>query len=284
MDGQIKRIASAKENIWIVEMNPQLSIPVALALVAFFIADSENRAVSLIFQQTLKAGNRVQIEERLSKLGRKERKDYEDFRISQLAYIAMGVLLSTMALLIGLVSWLTYGLYLLLISFGVFALTERNLKKRCEKRARDIEGEFPAIIEMLTLAVGAGESPASALKRISKRASGLLANEFERVIVEIEKGRSFTLALDDLSKHLSSDAIRRFVDSLAISISRGSSLVETLSHSASESRNHERVRLLTAASKSEISMMIPVVFLILPVSILFALYPSLTNLNLFGSA
>jgi tight adherence protein C len=28
--------------------------------------------------------------------------------------------------------------------------------------------------------------------------------------------------------------------------------------------------------------MIPVVFLILPVSILFALYPSLTNLNLFG--
>jgi tight adherence protein C len=85
-----------------------------------------------------------------------------------------------------------------------------------------------------------------------------------------------------LSRRLSSDAIRRFVDTLAISIARGSSLVETLSHSANESRNLERVRLLTAAGKSEISMMIPVVFLILPVSILFALYPSLANFNLFA--
>jgi tight adherence protein C len=55
-----------------------------------------------------------------------------------------------------------------------------------------------------------------------------------------------------------------------------------LSHGAYESRNQERVRLLAAAGKSEITMMIPVVFLILPVSILFALYPSLMNLNLFG--
>jgi tight adherence protein C len=30
-------------------------------------------------------------------------------------------------------------------------------------------------------------------------------------------------------------------------------------------------------------MMIPVVFLILPVSIIFALFPSLTNLNLFSN-
>ena len=114
------------------------------------------------------------------------------------------------------------------------------------------------------------------------RASGLVSDEFKRVIAEIEDGKSLTAALDDLSKRLSSDAIRRFVDSFAISISRGSSLVETLGHSAYESRNQERVRLLAAAGKSEITMMIPVVFLILPVSILFALYPSLTNLNLFG--
>lgn len=284
MDGQVKRLTSARKNIWIAEMSSQLSIPVVVALVAFFIADSDNRVILQIFQSTLKVGNRAQIEERLSKLGRKHSEDYENFRISQLAYIAMGLLFSTIALLIGLVSWATYGLSLVLISFGVFAVTERNLKKRCEKRARDIEGEFPSVIEMLTLAVGAGESPASALKRISIRARGLLASEFERVIVEIENGRSLILALDDLSKRLSSDAIRRFVDSLALSISRGSSLVETLSHSAYEARNQERVRLLAAAGKSEISMMIPVVFLILPVSILFALYPSLANLNLFGGA
>jgi tight adherence protein C len=136
---------------------------------------------------------------------------------------------------------------------------------------------------MLTLAVGAGESPPSALKRITQRAHGHLAQEFSQVVSEVESGNSFTTSLDEMSKRLNSPSLRRFVDSLIISILRGTPLVETLSHSVNESRNQERVRLLTAAGKSEISMMIPVVFLILPISILFALYPSLTNLNLFSS-
>lgn len=264
-------------------MSPQFSIPVALALLAFFIADSENHLISQLFQRTLKIGNRPQIEARLAKLGRTQPEDYENFRISQLTFISILFLFMSLALIFGLANLAIYLLSFPIITFGVFAATERKLKKRCEKRVREIESEFPTVIEMLTLAVGAGESPASALKRISMRANGLVADEFKRVITEIEDGRSLTAALDDLSKRLSSDAIRRFVDSFAISISRGSSLVETLGHSAYESRNQERVRLLAAAGKSEITMMIPVVFLILPVSILFALYPSLTNLNLFGS-
>jgi len=86
-----------------------------------------------------------------------------------------------------------------------------------------------------------------------------------------------------MSHRLGSTSIRRFVDSLIISLARGTPLVETLSHTVQESRNHERVRLLTAAGKAEINMMIPVVFLILPVSILFALFPSLTALNFYGA-
>jgi len=105
-------------------MSPQLSIPVVVALIAFFIADSDNRVAFQIFQRTLTVGNRVHIEERLSKLGRKQEEDYENFRISQLAFIAIGILFSTITLLIGLVSWITYGLSLVVISFGV--LLSRN--------------------------------------------------------------------------------------------------------------------------------------------------------------
>lgn len=265
-------------------MNPELALPVAISLVAFFIADSDHQFISSVFQRTLKIGDRAQIEGRLSKLGRNSPEDYENFRISQLVYISIGTFFVTLAFFIGLLDWAIYCLSLATVSVGVFAVTERNLKQRCVRRLQDMEGEFPAVIEMLTLAVGAGESPASALKRISLRANGLLANQFAKVIQEIEDGKSLTGALDDLSKRLASDSIRRFVDSLAISLSRGSSLVETLSHNAHEVRNQERVRLLSAAGKSEISMMIPVVFLILPISILFALYPSLANLNLFAGS
>jgi len=41
-----------------------------------------------------------------------------------------------------------------------------------------------------------------------------------------------------------------------------------------EVRNEERSQLLVAAGKAEIALMIPVVFLILPISVLFALWPS----------
>jgi tight adherence protein C len=64
---------------------------------------------------------------------------------------------------------------------------------------------------------------------------------------------------------------------------RGAPLIDVLSRHASEARSLQRNSLMDKAGKAEISMMIPVVFLILPISILFALYPSMTHLNLFAA-
>jgi tight adherence protein C len=64
---------------------------------------------------------------------------------------------------------------------------------------------------------------------------------------------------------------------------RGAPLVEVLSRHAVEARGNQRNLSNGSGGKAEISMMIPVVFLILPISILFALWPSLANLNLFAS-
>ena len=136
---------------------------------------------------------------------------------------------------------------------------------------------------MLTLAIGAGESPSSAIRRIALRADGYLAREFATVISEIERGKPLHFALDTFSKKLASNSVRRFTDSLIISISRGTPLIETLTHSAQEARSAEKIQLLAAAGKSEIAMMIPVVFIILPISILFALFPSLASLQLISS-
>ena len=73
------------------------------------------------------------------------------------------------------------------------------------------------------------------------------------------------------------------MDALIIAISRGAPLMEVLSSQIEEARSNQRNRVLAAAGKAEISMMIPVVFLILPISILFALWPSLSGLNLFSN-
>jgi tight adherence protein C len=264
-------------------MSIQFSIPLAFALLALFIADEKGDLIRYIYTYGLRAGRSSSAKERLAHIGKSEESDFENFRISQMALMAT-ILISTTAGLF--LDFINFGGFLLLSLVGsllVIAFTERNLNTRVATRKRDIEGEFPVIVEMLTLAVGAGESPASAIKRITQRADGYISSEFSRVIREAESGVSFSAALDAMGRRISSVSLRRFIDSLIISIARGTPLVETLTHGVNESRNQERVRLLTAAGKSEISMMIPVVFLILPISILFALYPSLTNLNLFSS-
>jgi tight adherence protein C len=216
-------------------------------------------------------------------LGRESEEDYENFRLAQFSLITILIAALTFIFIFQLIS---IALYVALFIGAILSVTfglERNLSTRCKVRLQLIESEFPSFIEMLTLTAGAGESPISSLKRISIRSRGHLAREISEVVKNVEEGIPFSIALDAMSHRIGSTNVRRFVDSLIISLSRGTSLVETLTHGVQESRNQERVRLLTAAGKAEINMMIPVVFLILPVSILFALFPSIAALNFYGA-
>lgn len=171
------------------------------------------------------------------------------------------------------------------ILFGAttYVLLDRELTKDIKRRRELIESEFPAIIEMLTLAIAAGETPMSAMLRIAESADGQLAKEFQIVIAGVRSGIPLNETLDAMGRRVKSVMIRRFVDALVTATLRGAPLVEVLSRHAVEARGNQRNRVMGAAGKAEISMMIPVVFLILPISILFALWPSLTNLNMFAS-
>jgi tight adherence protein C len=259
----------------------EYSIPVIIAVIAFLTADENNHLFANVLQRSFDFPGRESIEVRLAQLGRTKPENYENFRIVQLAYLTGALTIPLVLLVLAVISSVSFFLISMIICFLVLVLTERSLSKKCLLRKSEIEDEFPALVEMLTLSVGAGESPAAALKRITTRAEGHLVKEFRDLVKDVELGVPFTSALDAMSNRVQSENLRRFVDSLIISISRGTPLVETLAHSAQEARNREKIKLLDSAGRSEISMMIPVVFLILPVSILFALFPSLTNLNLF---
>jgi tight adherence protein C len=90
----------------------------------------------------------------------------------------------------------------------------------------------------------------------------------------MKQGINLAQALDILNKEVDSRIIRRFCDSLAISVERGSPLIDVVGRQVEEVRQAQRLLISERASKAEIQLMIPVVFLILPISILFALWPS----------
>lgn len=263
-------------------MSYQISIPIVISIIALIVADSEGVLFGLLSRRSMELKDKTSIRDRLGQLGRGKSEDYENFRLAQFSLIALLFSILTIVFLIQVISFSAYLALAMIGTFGVIIALEKNLSARCKRRLQRIESEFPSLIEMLTLAAGAGESPISSLKRISTRTNGHLAEEISTVVSDVERGTPFSQALDAMSHRIGSASVRRFVDSIVISLARGTSLVETLSHNVQESRNQERVRLLTAAGKAEISMMIPVVFLILPISILFALFPSVSALSFYG--
>lgn len=260
---------------------PQISL--ALASIALLIIASEYSLDETLVKSASKIPDQTGIQSRLQKLGRNHKDDYLNFRIAQLAYISLSAAILSTIYFLGFISLLLTIFLAILAILLIHFTTERNLNERIKRKASLIDSELPAILELLTLSIGAGESPVAAIARISERAHGVIASEFSKVIKEIESGKAFAKSLDDMSLRLDSFSIHRFVDALIISIDRGTPLVETLSSQAIESRAFERSLIINQAAKAEVTMMIPVVFLILPISILFALFPSLSSLSLFGS-
>ena len=143
------------------------------------------------------------------------------------------------------------------------------------RKARElIELEFPSIVELFAILLAGSMSPATALLRISERTTGEFASVLRDSVSEIQDGANFSQALDVVSSRVKSPMVRRFCDSLTIAIERGSPLLDVVHRQVEEVRQQQRSKLLESAGKAEIGLMIPVVFLILPVSVLFALWPS----------
>ena len=260
-----------------------LAIPAGVLIVLGDETDPIEEAQRFLRKNAKNSGDRTQLRARLEELGRGSDREYADFRIRQYGFCA-----SSLALSITLFLMFTHNLLLTLfaatfVSVLIYVLLDRELTKSIKKRRELIESEFPAIVEMLTLAIAAGETPMSAMRRIADSADGQLAKEFQIVVAGVRSGLPLNETLDAMGRRVKSVMIRRFVDALVTATSRGAPLVEVLSRHAIEARGNQRNRVMGAAGKAEIAMMIPVVFLILPISILFALWPSLANLNMFAS-
>jgi tight adherence protein C len=171
------------------------------------------------------------------------------------------------------IGMLIFSLVILLYYFS--GRGARELKSELKKS----EAEFPSILAIFSIYISAGLSPAQSLVKIVENGSGVLVTELASAVKEIKAGASATRALENLALQTHSQILRRFIDSLIISMERGTSLNEVLSRQMGEVRGENRSRALEFAAKSEITMMIPIVFLILPVSVLFALWPSYVALG-----
>ena len=157
----------------------------------------------------------------------------------------------------------------------VISISDEFTRRQSNRRSLEaIEAEFPMVVELFAILIGGGMSPSSALSLISERGEGEFIRLLNPIVAAMKQGINLAQALDILNKKVDSRIIRRFCDSLAISVERGTPLIEVVGRQVEEVRQAQRLQISEKASKAEIQLMIPVVFLILPISILFALWPS----------
>ena len=165
---------------------------------------------------------------------------------------------------------------------GVLA-RDRWLTRQVTQREQRMLEEFPTVAELLALAVTAGEGPVGALERVHRISTGELSKELGRALGEARSGASLVQALDGIARRTSLGPLARFVDGVAIAVERGTPLAEVLRAQAVDVREAGRRQLLQTAGKREIAMMVPVVFLVLPVTLLFALFPGFYGLSFVTS-
>ena len=75
------------------------------------------------------------------------------------------------------------------IAFSIGVIARDNyLTSQVKNRERRILAEFPAVAELLALAVAAGESPVAALDRVVRRSGGELSRDLAKVLAAIRTG------------------------------------------------------------------------------------------------
>jgi tight adherence protein C len=159
-------------------------------------------------------------------------------------------------------------------------LRENRLTSQAVDRERKILTEFPTVAELLALSVAAGESPVGALTRVVERSRGELSADLSRVLAEIRTGVPVGHAFDALASRTGLPLVARFAEGIAVAVERGTPLADVLHAQAADVREAGRRELIETAARKEVFMMVPVVFLVLPITVMFAFWPGLIGLSL----
>jgi len=230
-------------------------------------------------------GGAKSVEQRLQRAGLE--RTVHEFRVEQvlwgLAGFGIAAAYGLLAQLRGSGNPVT-SLILCLVAFALGVICrDSRLTTQVRERERRMLAEFPTVAELLSLAVAAGEGPVPALDRVVRRSAGELSRELARVLADVRTGQPVQEAFDALAARTGIPAVARFASGVAVAVERGTPLADVLHAQAGDVREAGRRELIETAARKEVLMMVPIVFLVLPVVVVFALWPGVIGLHLSAS-
>lgn len=160
-----------------------------------------------------------------------------------------------------------------------FLAPDWDLARRVAARRSRIVAELPAVLDHLTLALSAGQSPEQALALVATPRYGLLGREFAHARREIAvAARPLTGALGALAERNGVPELSVLVRQLRAADEQGVPLVQALATHAASLRERKRLRILEEGNRAAVRMVVPVGLFIFPVLVVILLYPAAIQL------
>ncbi len=154
-----------------------------------------------------------------------------------------------------------------------------HLSTRAERRATRLRSELPVIAEAIALHIVAGESVSSAIARFVESAGGVASEEFSSALSDAASGVGLAEALHRASKVTADPEAGRLYSLLGHAHVSGGRLVGSLTELARDYRAALARELTQEGGRRAIATYGPVLGLMVPVTLLFLLYPTITGLR-----
>ena len=152
------------------------------------------------------------------------------------------------------------------------------LYQRAYDRSARIQRELPDAIDLLTISVESGLGFDAALQQVAHNTDGPLADEFSRVLREMQIGSSRSEALRGLADRTNLIELRSFVSTMVQADAFGIPIANVLRVQSSEMRVKRRQRAEEKAQQVPVKMTIPLIFCILPALFIVVMGPAVIQI------
>ncbi|WP_139981177.1 type II secretion system F family protein [Nocardioides litoris] len=180
-------------------------------------------------------------------------------------------------LLLALVFGVSAPLLLLMALGGLvlgFFAPNAYLYQAAYDRSEKIARALPDAIDLLTISVEAGLGFDAACQQVARNTDGPLADEFARMLAEMQIGRSRREALKSLAERTTVEEVHSFVGAMVQADSFGVPISQVLRVQSGEIRVKRRQRAETKAQQVPVKITVPLIFCVLPTLFIVILGPA----------
>lgn len=165
-------------------------------------------------------------------------------------------------------------LYTLLFAGVGFMLPQLWLRSMISRRQQAIIKKLPDALDLMTICVDAGLTFDGGMAKVDEKWDDPLAEEFGRVIYEMQLGKTRRQALRDMVARMDVPDVTSFVASVLQADQLGVSIGKVLRIQSEQMRIRRRQRAEERAQQAPIKMLFPLVFLIFPAMFIVLLGPA----------